>query len=261
MTFPQARPVEWAGRACPTSVEPDGREDDTVSDQDWGALAAAVRDRRLALGLRQGDLEALGGPSQGTVKNIEQGARTKYAQRTFARLETALGWPPGAVDRIFSGKEPEPLADDEAIPEVERRGPVSGQDWGSLGRQIKARREVLRLPQDLVNRGGPSEFTIRRLERGEADAIRPKTKRQLEDALQWRPGLVDRILDGEASDDEASDDAAVTPTCCACQIGSPAWIERELATERRINALARTFQEEITRLLALVDAARKANGD
>lgn len=184
MTFPQARPVELAGRACPTSVGPDGREDGTVSDQDWGdwgALAAAVRDRRLALGLRQGDLEALGGPSQGTVKNIEQSARTKYAQRTFAQLETALGWPHGAVARILSG---------DSEPEMD---------------------------------------------------------------------------EGGATPDRAEEPALQAPNAngqpCACVVGSPAWVERELATERRINALARVFQEEMTRLLALVDAARKANGD
>lgn len=55
------------------------------------------------MGLRQGDLEARGGPSNGTVRNIEQAARDKYASRTFVQLEQSLDWPDGIVDRILDG--------------------------------------------------------------------------------------------------------------------------------------------------------------
>lgn len=55
------------------------------------------------MGLRQSDLEARGGPSNGTVRNIEQAARTTYAARTFAQLVHALDWPDGIVDRILDG--------------------------------------------------------------------------------------------------------------------------------------------------------------
>lgn len=73
-----------------------------------------------------------------------------------------------------------------------------GVDWEALGACVKARREELRLPQDLVDRGGPGEMTMRKIERGETEAIRNKTKTQLERVLGWLPGQVDRILTGES---------------------------------------------------------------
>lgn len=71
---------------------------------DWDALAVAVCRRRIAMGFRQGDLVERGGPSGGTVRNIEQTARTKYSFRTYAQLETALEWPSGTVDQILEGR-------------------------------------------------------------------------------------------------------------------------------------------------------------
>lgn len=75
---------------------------------------------------------------------------------------------------------------------------VAFPDWEALGAAVKARREQLRLPQDLINHGGPGEMTVRKIERGEVTAIRNKTKTQLERALAWPDGNVDRILDGTA---------------------------------------------------------------
>lgn len=225
---------------------------DDPQSVDWAALAERVRERRVALGLRQSDLEALGGPSNGTVRNIEQAARTKYSARTLAQLEAALQWPRGTANRILDG-----LPVEEEAPGEDWSG-TSEPDWAALGKLIKTRREALRLPQDLVTHGGPSEFTIRRLERGEAPGIRPKTKTQLERVLQLRPGLVDDVLAGrDVSEDLDEESAADGAPVCACVVGSPAWIERELATERRINAIAQVFQGEMQRLLALVEAAGK----
>ena len=74
-----------------------------TADRDWQALAIALRQRRKALRLRQADLEARGGPGQGTVRNLEQAARSSYARRTFQQLEHALDWPDGIVERILDG--------------------------------------------------------------------------------------------------------------------------------------------------------------
>lgn len=219
---------------------------DNVNKPDWTALAGRVRERRVALGLRQSDLEAVGGPSNGTVRNIEQEARTTYSTRTFAQLENALGWNPGTVARILKGEATESTAED--------RG------W-ALAAEVRKRRSRLRLPIDLTSVGGPSEMTVRKIETGEPGEIRPQTKTRLEYALRMSPGLVDRILDGTATEAEIDQEASApspraAPTTCACVVGSPAWIERELATERRINAIAQVFQAEVQRLLVLVDAAR-----
>jgi hypothetical protein len=78
---------------------------------------------------------------------------------------------------------------------------VDHPDWEGLAREIKARRDQLRLPQDLTSQGGPTALTVRKFERTEAATIRNKTKTQLERALQWPEGHVDLILGGEDSSD------------------------------------------------------------
>jgi len=76
-----------------------------VSANNWQVLADAARERREALGLRQADLEQRGGPSHGTVRNIEQATRDKYAPRTFATLDRALAAPPGWAEALVKGED------------------------------------------------------------------------------------------------------------------------------------------------------------
>lgn len=71
----------------------------------WARLAAAVQDRRHELGLTQKDLEARGGPSAATVRNIEQAARAVYRPVTFRTLEQALEWPRGHCRQILAGQD------------------------------------------------------------------------------------------------------------------------------------------------------------
>lgn len=78
------------------------------------------------------------------------------------------------------------------------------EDWASLAEAIRRRRGELRLPQELGNRGGPGEMTVRKIERGEPTGIRHRTKTQLERALQWPPGHVDQLLAGTAASDDYS---------------------------------------------------------
>lgn len=92
---PEVMPTEWRSPAS----------DD---DRNWTALAKAVQTRRAELDLRQDDLLSRGGPSGGTVRNIEQVARNGYSVRTFVMLEQALGWPRGTVDDILAGRAREP---------------------------------------------------------------------------------------------------------------------------------------------------------
>lgn len=70
--------------------------------------------------------------------------------------------------------------------------------WTRLGQLVQERREFLRLSQtDVIAAGGPSDYTMRRLERGDPGPYRPSTIRKLELALRWPRGTVDRILNGE----------------------------------------------------------------
>lgn len=219
-----------------------------MTTTNWEALAVAVRRRRDAMHLRQADLEARGGPGAGTVRNIEQAARTKYAPRTFTQLEQALDWPAGIVEKILAGTVIEDELDGagarpvsmsssieaaltaavtawlelnaegilervltEAVTSALSPGrplptpggqydmtqlppPGDNANWAVLAEAVKRRRAELRAPQDLSQLGGPGEMTVRRIERAETTAIRGKTKTQLEHALGWPMGLVDRLL-------------------------------------------------------------------
>lgn len=88
----------------------------------WEALAEAAQARRIQLGLRQSDLEGRGGPSTGTVRNLEQAARKSYAKRTLTQLEVALEWPPGTVADLLAGtRSPHDVHVSHPTPEMLRR--------------------------------------------------------------------------------------------------------------------------------------------
>lgn len=74
---------------------------------DLARLAREVRSRRAELGLAQGDLSALGGPSIVTVGQIERGQITRPQASTLRRLDKALGWGDGRASRLLTGETDE----------------------------------------------------------------------------------------------------------------------------------------------------------
>jgi hypothetical protein len=74
-------------------------------------------------------------------------------------------------------------------------------EWALLGEAVRERRVRLGLAQDgLALRGGPSELTVRKIERGHPGPYRGMTLAGLETALGWPTGTVRAILDGTAGD-------------------------------------------------------------
>ena len=71
----------------------------------WELVARTVRDRRLALGLRQSDTP---GVSAASWRNLESARQTSYRPYLLRRVEAALGWPPGTIDEIVAGTRDEP---------------------------------------------------------------------------------------------------------------------------------------------------------
>lgn len=142
----------------------------------WEALAEAVRARRLQLALRQGDLESRGGPSTGTVRNVEQAARTTYARRTMPQLETALGWRPGTVAELLAGtRSPQDVhllhpTQEMIHREAERVRQVSAAFAPPLGPVDTALDTIARAQRD-----------VRRLRGTE---VNPDAVRSVEDALR-----------------------------------------------------------------------------
>jgi transcriptional regulator with XRE-family HTH domain len=71
------------------------------------------------------------------------------------------------------------------------------QDWEYLGRTVRTRRLLLGLSQaDVIAAGGPSDQTLRELERGESGIYRVRTMAALERVLKWAPGAIEAILKG-----------------------------------------------------------------
>lgn len=76
------------------------------TDLDWRRLGAKVLARREELGLAQAALQPLGGPSPSTIQKIELFEVASLKGATKIKLEIALGWTRGSVDRILRGAEP-----------------------------------------------------------------------------------------------------------------------------------------------------------
>lgn len=120
-----------------------------------------------------------------------------------------------------------------------------GENWEALGRAVKQRRESRRLPQDLIDRGGPGAMTMRKIEQAETTAIRPKTKSQLEFALGWPPGYVDRILDGTS--DQVEIDQPITVTL-GTAVAEQATVSPVVASTRKgLDDSDRVFLEALDR--------------
>ena len=86
-----------------------------TTTENWRLLAEKVIERRTQLGMTQQDVQAAGGPSTATLRNIEGAHQTSYRRVIKSRLERALGWRVGSVDAVLAGGEPS-LAQDYLQP-------------------------------------------------------------------------------------------------------------------------------------------------
>lgn len=97
------------------------------------------------------------------------------------------------------------------------------RDWASLASIVKTRREAMALSRKQVAaRGGPSDYTVARIERGETGPYRPKTFVQLEKGLSWGPGAPDRVLAGEATDADRDPNVRYGTGTAGLQVGAAA---------------------------------------
>lgn len=77
-------------------------------NRDWAAVATAVKERRLELGLRQKDLADRADMDPSTIRNLEKQARDNFDDLTLSKVSKALGWPPLWLDAISRGERPDP---------------------------------------------------------------------------------------------------------------------------------------------------------
>lgn len=88
-------------------------------ERDWAGVAAAVKNRRVALGMRQKELAEAAGYDASTIRNIETQARPNFDPVTLSNVSRALGRDPGWLDAIARREVP---SDDMAPPADARRG-------------------------------------------------------------------------------------------------------------------------------------------
>ena len=82
---------------------------------------------------------------------------------------------------------------------------VTGKRWDQLAEAVRRRRTQMQLRQnDLEARGGPGSGTVRNIEQNARDTYAARTFTQLEMALEWPDGVVEKILDGTATEEELS---------------------------------------------------------
>ena len=91
-------------------------------------LAEAVKNARYELRLRQEDVEARGGPSVATLRNIESGKIQAPRPRTLRALDDSLRWVPGTAAALFEGRAAEPVPAEDARAVVPERGPLEVDD-------------------------------------------------------------------------------------------------------------------------------------
>jgi transcriptional regulator with XRE-family HTH domain len=72
----------------------------------WEALGVAVRDRRTALGMTQGEVSERGGPSVETLRAIENNRAGRLSPRIRRALERVLQWESGSIDAVVAGGVP-----------------------------------------------------------------------------------------------------------------------------------------------------------
>lgn len=116
-----------------------------------------VRSRREDIGLRQADVD---GVSTATLTKIENGIAGNYRRSTFRKIENALTWEAGSIERVLSGSKTEPeLLNPPALP--------FGSEPTALALALKSFREARNIGQRALSElAGVSQQAVSRWETG-----------------------------------------------------------------------------------------------
>ncbi|MBU8826467.1 helix-turn-helix domain-containing protein [Mycolicibacterium goodii] len=118
-----------------------------MSDEDWNALARAVRARRTDLGLSQAAVAASGGPSDFVISRIENNDEPRPRPDTLRKLDRALRWEAGTSQAIVASGEAPPTP-----PRVRVRTNRNGE-WGQWREVDPAAEPAPRLtPEELLEK-------------------------------------------------------------------------------------------------------------
>ncbi|MGW2662963.1 helix-turn-helix domain-containing protein [Nocardia tengchongensis] len=98
-----AKPVAREAVAPEPVVEQVVAEAAAAGQPDIQALAERVKARRRENSWTQADVAKKGGPSAGSISQIERCLIEEPAPDLLAKLDTALEWPSGTADSIVRG--------------------------------------------------------------------------------------------------------------------------------------------------------------
>ncbi len=105
-----------------------------ASDEDWDAVAEAIRNRLAETRMTQMDVASRARLTLTTIRELQHNLNPRRRRpQTLAAVSEALGWPPDYLDQVLRGDRPEPH-DDEV------RDPVL-HALDCLGREIQELRD------------------------------------------------------------------------------------------------------------------------
>jgi transcriptional regulator with XRE-family HTH domain len=79
-------------------------------EQNWTAVAEALRTSRQAMGLTQEELAARAETSRSTIQLLEGGHHRRRVSRKMLEVAELLGWPDGHLDKLLAGEVTGPPA-------------------------------------------------------------------------------------------------------------------------------------------------------
>lgn len=75
--------------------------------EDWTRLGELIREERVGVRrLRQPAFAAYIGIGPRTLRKLERGEAASYDDDILRAVEFAMGWAPGSVERVLSGRAP-----------------------------------------------------------------------------------------------------------------------------------------------------------
>jgi transcriptional regulator with XRE-family HTH domain len=148
-------------------------------------------------------------------------------------------------------------------------------DYARLGRYVRERREQLGLTQEEVaGRGGPSTATLRLIENVTGTGYRPKSLRQLADALRWTADSPHAVLyGGEPKERDAASQGQPAPASVTTSPPGPAAVPGRdvtiagppalgidtLSVQKKLSEHDQRLEAEFLSLAARIAAALEQN--
>jgi DNA-binding XRE family transcriptional regulator len=159
-------------------------------EQNWKAVAEAIRASRMAQGMTQEGLAATVGVSRVTIQSLESGSARTRVSTALLEVARILGWPNGHVEELLSGGE-------SALPVRNVRKPRRPERTGLPLRITKELDQGQTYDAQVLDLPGESGARIIVVVKGDSDA----TPEQVEEALlAWR--RMARKMQQAGTDDE-----------------------------------------------------------